>query len=261
MSGLSVSGIASGIDTDGIISKMVSLETRSITKYQQRIALEEAERIAYQDLSGRLQSLKTATGAFSADSLFASLSASSSDESVLTVSASDDAPRGIHQVKVLQTATAHRIGGGGITDPISSKIAAGFTKTDFGAGTVLSAVDSGSKQVNNSAASSFDYEANVTLSGQYNGSDNVSVSVELLSDVTDPNGTVDLRISTDGKTFETFNNVDVVGGVINLVGEGVAKRRVSRAWLGFGSFATQEFGGLTGGVVGFEVIGLRPRDR
>ena len=34
-----------------------------------------------------------------------------------------------------------------------------------------------------------------------------------------------------------------IGGVINLVGEGVARETVSRAWLGFGSFATQEFGG------------------
>ena len=43
MSGLSVAGIASGIDSDSIISQMVALETRSIAKLQQRIALEEAE--------------------------------------------------------------------------------------------------------------------------------------------------------------------------------------------------------------------------
>ena len=124
---------------------MVSLETRSITKYQRRIALEEAERLTYEDLSSRLQSLKSSTEAFSSDSLFASLSASSSDDSVLTVSAEEDAPRGVHQVKVLQTATAHRIGGGGVSDPISAKIAAGFTKTDFGLSTQLNDVAAGSK--------------------------------------------------------------------------------------------------------------------
>ena len=216
MSGLSVAGIASGIDTTGIISKMVSLETRSITKYQRRIALEEAERLTYEDLSSRLQSLKSSTEAFSSESLFASLSASSSDDSILTVSAEGDAPRGVHRVKVLQIATAHRIGGGGVSDPISAKIAAGFTKTDFGASTQLNDVAAGSKAVNNSASSSFDYNANVSLSGQYTGTDNVSVTVELLSDVTGPNGSVDLRISTDGKTFETYNNVAVAGGQINL---------------------------------------------
>ena len=76
MSGLSVSGIASGIDSQSIISQMVSLETRSITKYQQRIALEEAERIAFEDLSGRLQSLKTAVSGFSSSELFSPVTSS-----------------------------------------------------------------------------------------------------------------------------------------------------------------------------------------
>jgi flagellar hook-associated protein 2 len=135
MSGLSVSGIASGIDSKSIISQMVSLETKSITKYQQRIALEEAERIAFQDLSSRLQSLKSAMGAFSNGELFSSLSSSSSDEDIVTVTASDDAPRGNHSIKVMQTAQAHRIGGSGVADPINTRIAAGFSKSDFGVST------------------------------------------------------------------------------------------------------------------------------
>ena len=146
MSGLSVSGIASGIDSKSIISQMVSLETRSIAKYQQRIALEESERIAFEDLSSRLQSLKTSVGGFSSSSLFSSLSASSSDESVVTVSATDAAPRGNHSVKVLQTAQAHRLGGSGVADPISTRLGAQATKTDFGASTALSTVLSGSKE-------------------------------------------------------------------------------------------------------------------
>lgn len=216
MSGLSVSGIASGIDTSTLISQMLALETRSVSKFQQRIAQEEAERIAYEDLNGRLQSLKTATEAFSAKSLFASLSASSSDESVLTVSADADAPRGQHQIKVLQMATAHRLGGGGVSDPIGTALASAFTKTDFDTGVTLGSVAEGSREIVHSAASSFDYESNVTLSGQYNGTDNVSISVELLSDATGPNGLVDLRISIDGQTFQTFSDVNVTDGVISL---------------------------------------------
>jgi flagellar hook-associated protein 2 len=134
MSGLSVSGIASGIDSKSIISQMVSLETRSIAKYQQRIALEESERIAFEDLSSRLQSLKSSVGGFSS-SLFSNLSASSSDESIVTVSATKAAPKGNHSVRVIQTAQAHRLGGSGIADPISTQISAQTTKTNFGGGT------------------------------------------------------------------------------------------------------------------------------
>jgi flagellar hook-associated protein 2 len=94
MSGLSVSGIASGIDSDSIISQMVALETRSIATLQRRIALEEAERVLFQDVSSRLQGLKSATEVFSADTLFSSLSASSSDPSILGISAMLDAPLG-----------------------------------------------------------------------------------------------------------------------------------------------------------------------
>jgi flagellar capping protein FliD len=132
------------------------------------------------------------------------------------VSATKSAPRGRHQIKVLQAAQAHRIGGSGVSDPIGTKIAAGFTKTDFGAGLTLGGVDAGSRFISPGAGSSFDYESNVTLSGQYNGVENVDISVELLSDVTDPNGTVDLRISTDGETFQTFNGVNITDGQITL---------------------------------------------
>lgn len=216
MSGLSVSGIASGIDSKSIISQMVSLETKSITKYQQRIALEEAERVAFQDLSSRLQSLKSAIGGFSSGELFSNLSSSSSDEDIVSVSATRDAPRGKHSIKVFQTAQAHRLGGSGVADPISTSIAAGFTKSDFGTGTDFADLETGSRRLNTVASSTFDYESNLSVSGQYTGDNNVDISVELLSDVTDPNGTVDLKISTDGVNYKTYNGVSVSGGQINL---------------------------------------------
>ena len=216
MSGLSVSGIASGIDSKSIISQMVSLETRSITKYQQRIALEESERIAFQDLSSRMQSLKSAIGEFSSGELFSKLSSSSSDEDIVSVSATSDAPRGNHSIKVMQTAQAHRIGGSGVSDPISTRIATGFTKSDFGTGTSFASLEAGSKTLTTTASTPFDYESNISLSGNYTGDENVNISVELLSDVSGSNGNVDLKISTDGVNYTTYNGVTVVDGKINL---------------------------------------------
>jgi flagellar hook-associated protein 2 len=216
MSGLNIAGIASGIDTNSIISQMVALETRSLVSYQQRIAQQEAERVAYGDLNGRLQALQTATSRFSSNELFSSLTATSSRTDLVQVSADQNAPRGSHQIKVLQAAQAHRIGGGGISDPIGTKIAAGFEKTNFGAGLKLGQVEQGSHTITAVDSSTFDYSNHVTLSGQYTGGENLDVSVELLSDATGANGTVDLRISTDGQNYETFNNVDIVDGQINL---------------------------------------------
>ena len=211
MSGLSVAGIASGIDSDSIISQMVALETRSIAQLQRRIALEEAERVTFQDISGRLQSLKSASEAFSADSLFASLSATSSNQDLLTVSATDAAPRGIHKVKVLQTALAHRIGGLGVEDPIGTKLAAGYTKTSI-ANKTLAEIDSGSRDVDVVASSTFEYLNNVVVDGTYLGDDNVDVIIEMVSDGNTAGNDVDLRISTDGGVTFTTHTVTVGGG-------------------------------------------------
>ena len=213
MSGLSVAGIASGIDSDSIISQMVALETRSITQLQRRIALEEAERVTFEDISSRLQALRTSTEAFSADSLFASLSATSSDSDLLTVSATDSAPRGVHKIKVLQTALAHRLGGTGVADPIGTKLGAGFTATNFNAATLLNSLNKGGDyEVDNAATSSFDYEANVELNGLYGGDNNVDMIVELRSDFgAGATGGTNLRVSFDGQAFQNFDDVHVNG--------------------------------------------------
>jgi flagellar capping protein FliD len=96
---------------------MVSFETRSNSQLQARIALEESERLLFQDISSRLQDLKGATNVFSSSGLFSSLSTTSSQPDLLSVSASAKAPRGTQRVRVMQLATSHRIGGTGVEDP------------------------------------------------------------------------------------------------------------------------------------------------
>ena len=207
MSGLSVAGIASGIDSDSIISQMVALETRSIGQLQRRIALEEAERITFEDISGRLQSLKGATDVFSSESLFASLSAVSSDTSLLNVSATDAAPRGTHKIKVIQTALAHRIGGMGIEDPLSTVLTDNFTVTNFGGGTVLNTLDTGSFETTSADGSTFDAGTVVTLNGLYDDDEelNRSIVVEFTSERV--GNQVSFKVSLDGgKTFETYTD-------------------------------------------------------
>ena len=226
MSGLSVAGIASGIDSDSIISQMVALETRSIGQLQRRIALEEAERVTFEDISGRLQSLKSATDVFSSDSLFASLSAVSSDTSLLNVTATDAAPRGTHKIKVIQTALAHRIGGMGIEDPLSTVLTDNFSVTDFsdgadgtaiGLGTVLNTLDTGSFETTSADGSTFDAGTAVTLNGLYDDDEelNRSIIVEITSDPAADK--VSFKVSLDGgKTFETYSDQATVAGSIAL---------------------------------------------
>ena len=55
MMGLSVSGLASGIDSDSIISQLLALEEQRIFAIQRRIAEEEVKKAAYEDPSGRVK--------------------------------------------------------------------------------------------------------------------------------------------------------------------------------------------------------------
>jgi flagellar hook-associated protein 2 len=199
MSGLSVSGIASGIDSDSIISQMVALETRSISTIQRRIALEEAERVLFQDLSSRLESLRASTNAFGADTLFSSLSTTVSDPNVMSVSATDAAPRGKHLVKVLQTALAHRIGGTGIEDPTATPLVEGFTKTAYN-NVGFGNITENDRDLTLEDDSTYDYSNQISINGTYTGDDNINLIVEIVSDfdTNAPDAQLQVKYSLDG---------------------------------------------------------------
>ncbi|MCK6572158.1 flagellar filament capping protein FliD [Myxococcota bacterium] len=124
MAGLSVGGLASGLDTDSLINQLLALEQRSILQIQRKIAFAAQKQQAYQDLDGRLNSLRGAVRNLNDDSLFRSTSASSSNESLVTVSASKDAAVGTHSIQVLQVATKHQMAAQGFADTSSTGIAA-----------------------------------------------------------------------------------------------------------------------------------------
>lgn len=217
MSGLSVAGIASGIDSDSIISQMVAFETRSTATFQRRIAVEEAERTLFQDISSRMQDLKGATGAFASSSLFSSLSATSSLPDLLSVSATSKAPRGTQSVRVLQLATAHRVGGTGVEDATATPLLQGFTKTTYGALTKLSALGSDAKV--SSTALNYDYADKARVQGTYTGTENLDIVVQVAADAvfSAGNESVSLKVSTDGgKTFGAAASYTAVGGKVTL---------------------------------------------
>lgn len=120
---ISISGLASGLDVDGIITQLLQLEQAPINNLQQKIVEAESKNAAYGDLTGRLNALRTAARDFNAEKLFGSKSVSSSDTSLVTVTATDKAENGSYSVKALQKATANRLGAQGVADAQSTAIA------------------------------------------------------------------------------------------------------------------------------------------
>ena len=132
--GIAVSGLASGIDSDSIISQLMSVERRPLFKMQTDIARLEAKKAAYADLDSRLRSLRSAADRFNDGDLFGQISATSGDTSVVTATASSEAATGTHRVEVHQVASAHRVAAQGFVDESTSAISAAVGAFKFKVG-------------------------------------------------------------------------------------------------------------------------------
>src|SRR5919106_6093311 len=71
MAGLSLSGLASGVDTASIVDQLMAIERQSLTKIGYRKAAVGGQQDALKEVASKLASLKDAALALSADSTWA----------------------------------------------------------------------------------------------------------------------------------------------------------------------------------------------
>lgn len=105
---VSLSGLLSGIDTSSLISQLVEVESAGLYRYQTRLEGYEAEESGLSELETLLETLQS-----NVDSLYdydnlKSYEATSTDEDIITATASSDAFEGTHSVEINQLATAER---------------------------------------------------------------------------------------------------------------------------------------------------------
>lgn len=132
--GIAISGIASGIDSESIISQLVALETQKIIGIQRKIAVQEQRKESFNVLINQMETLRNAARKFNDSSLFGSLDVTSTDTGVLTASANEQATPGTYRVEVRQLATNHRIAGQGFVDRSTTAIAAADGTFSFSIG-------------------------------------------------------------------------------------------------------------------------------
>jgi len=118
-------GLISGLPIQDIINQLMAIERRPVDLLQARLQEVTAERTALTDLSARLTALKGALTPLKNSSFFRTMIASSSDESVVRVSASEGARPGTHRLAVYQLATAQQLVSRGLADPDRTPIGVG----------------------------------------------------------------------------------------------------------------------------------------
>jgi flagellar hook-associated protein 2 len=126
MSGITTGvGIFSGIDTASLIEQLLAVEARPRALAQIRLSQLQAQQAAFLDINTRLGSLQSASSAFRTERTFSSATAASSDEDVLTATASADAQLGSYTFIVDRLVSTQQQLSRGFADRSSSGLSAG----------------------------------------------------------------------------------------------------------------------------------------
>ena len=107
---LNAPGIGSGLDINGIVSKLMELERRPVVALEKRQIEFQSQITAYGQLKASLSSFQSALGGVSDPDSFGRLSVTSSDKEVVSATASKEAVPGTYQVRVNRLAEAHKLG-------------------------------------------------------------------------------------------------------------------------------------------------------
>jgi flagellar hook-associated protein 2 len=106
---ISSPGIGSGLDINGIVSKLMTVESQPLTTLATKEASYQAKLSAYGSLGGALSSFQSAIQALNDPTKFQSLTASSSDTTVATATAGPTAVAGSYALNVSQVAQSQQL--------------------------------------------------------------------------------------------------------------------------------------------------------
>lgn len=109
MASISSPGLGSGLDINGIISKLMAVESMPLTAMASKEASFQAKLSAFGSLKGALSSLQTAAQSLKNASTFTAMSATSSDSSLFSASATSSATAGNYDIGVTTLAKANSV--------------------------------------------------------------------------------------------------------------------------------------------------------
>ncbi len=116
LAGLTTPGIGSGLDVNGLVTKLMAAEQQPLTLLDNETASFQAKLSAYGSLKGAVASFQTTMQNLATASTFQTLSANASDSSVLTASATADATPGSLSLSVDHLAQSQVLAASGIAD-------------------------------------------------------------------------------------------------------------------------------------------------
>ncbi|MBC8106293.1 MAG: flagellar filament capping protein FliD [Anaerolineae bacterium] len=127
-------GLISGINSKDIIDQLMTLESRPKRLLETRIENTNQQKLAYTDITTRLTSLRLSATTLKKPSSFQASTTTSSDEDVLTATASNGAALGAFQFRIARLVTSQQTVSKGYVDFDSAKVGAGTITIERGGG-------------------------------------------------------------------------------------------------------------------------------
>jgi flagellar hook-associated protein 2 len=131
MAGLSSPGIGSGLDINGLVTKLMEAEQAPLKALAKKEADYQAKLTAYGTLKGAFASFQTSAKGLSTANKFSTAKASAADATILAANASSIAKPGSYSIEVSKLAQSHKLASDTFDDPATS-IGTGTLTIDFG---------------------------------------------------------------------------------------------------------------------------------
>lgn len=119
-SGISFGGLSSGIDTEGIITRLIQLEQIPISRLQQRQTQIQNQQAVYTQFRSKLQALSSAAGSLNSSTAFNPVTANSTKTEVATMTATSDAIAGTYNLAVSKLAQSQKVASTAQADSVSA---------------------------------------------------------------------------------------------------------------------------------------------
>ena len=194
---ISFDGLASGINTTETVDKLIEVESRpKILKEAEKARLEN-QLSTWQQINTKLLDLRTQAQDVWKLSTWNTLSASSSNESVLTATTSSGAKPGTYTIEVTQLARAHQVSSDGYASDLST-VGTGTLTVAVGSKSADITVDSTNNTLRGLAEAINQEDLGATASVIYDGS---TYRLLLTADDTGTSNTI--SVSASGFTFNT----------------------------------------------------------
>jgi len=109
LSGITFSGLGSGIDTDSIVRSLIQVESIPMRRLQTQQAVLQGKSAIFGQLKNALRGLATAASGLNSASAYNPIKASSSDATVASISTTGSAVAGTYSLSVSKLAQTHKV--------------------------------------------------------------------------------------------------------------------------------------------------------